>query len=305
MGLNVGDIVARKSYNHDVFFKVVEIINSETGETKAKLRGLDVRLFADSPLEDLVKVEGEHIREYRRRFINKNNECLRKIFARRVKQQAVNVIQENSKLPRGFFEMPGRVLHIDGNLEYLKLCMAVYEQMGIKARGIHIPEDEQPAAVPELLNSSKPDILVLTGHDGIIKSTEAVSDLNNYHNSKYFVEGVKAAREIECDMDNLIIFAGACQSYYEALLSAGANYASSPRRVFIHAFDPVYIAEKIAFTHISQTISINEVIDSTITGTDGLGGIETRGKYRKGFPKSPYLSQTGEVEYNGMSLPKG
>ena len=28
----------------------------------------------------------------------------------------------------------------------------------------------------------------------------------------------------------LAIFAGACQSYYEAIMAAGANFASSPRK---------------------------------------------------------------------------
>ncbi|MHB9094776.1 MAG: sporulation peptidase YabG [Eubacteriales bacterium] len=286
--LNIGDIVARKSYNNDVFFKIVEMVKTDSGQVKARLRGLDVRLLADSPLEDLTKVEGEHIREYRKKFIRQNNDSLKKIFSRRAKDQGLKLLRLEDKFQGDFFEMPGRVLHIDGNLEYLNLCIEIYEQLGIKSKGIHIPENEQPASVPELLKENSPDILVLTGHDGIIKSTERYSDIENYHNSKYFVEAVRAARRIECNRDNLIIFAGACQSHYEAILSAGANYGSSPMRVFIHAFDPVFIVEKIAFTPISQIISINEVIDSTITGIDGLGGIETRGKYRKGFPKSPY-----------------
>ena len=33
----------------------------------------------------------------------------------------------------------------------------------------------------------------------------------------------------------LIIVAGACQSHFEALLQAGANFASSPGSVLIHA----------------------------------------------------------------------
>lgn len=288
MGLTIGDIVARKSYNKDVFFKVEGIIETETGELIAKLRGLDVRLLADSPVEDLMKVEKSHVREYRKKFIKLNNECLRKIMDRRTKDGGLNGFRANVKPEQSFFEMPGRTLHIDGNLEYLNLCITIYEQMGIKAEGYHVSEKDQPATVPELLKKVKPDILVLTGHDGIIKSSEGFSDLSNYHNSKYFVEGVKAAREFESDKDNLIIFAGACQSHFEALLSFGANFASSPLRVFIHAFDPVFIVEKIAFTPINEIISTVELVDSTITGTEGIGGIETRGKYRRGFPKLQY-----------------
>ena len=292
MNLNIGDIVARKSYNGDVFFKVEELVKTGSGQIKAKLRGLDVRLMADSPVEDLIKVRHEHMREYRKIFIENNNDKLRKIFARRAKDKGFAMTRAVDNSPDDFFEIPGRVLHVDGNLEYLNLCMAIYDQLGVHAKGVHVPENEQPASVPELLKEFSPDVLVLTGHDGIIKkTTEAFSDVDNYHNSKYFVEAVKAARRVECNRDNLIIFAGACQSYYEAIIDAGANYASSPKRVFIHAFDPVFIVEKIAFTPISQIILINEVIDSTITGTEGVGGIDTRGKFRKGFPKSSYLSQ--------------
>ena len=285
---NIGDIVARKSYNRDIFFKVVDLVENGTGKTSAKLRGLDVRLMADSPVDDLIKVGSDHLKEYRKNFIRQNNDNLKKIFSRREKDRGPQMFRSAETLPGDFFEVPGRVLHIDGNLEYLNLCLGIYEQLSINSKGIHIPENEQPTSVPELLKKYEPDILVLTGHDGIIKSTDAYSDLNNYHNSKYFVESVRAARGVENDKDQLIIFAGACQSHYEAILAAGANYASSPKRVLIHAFDPVFIVDKIAFTPINEIISINDVIDSTITGTEGLGGIETRGKYRRGFPKSPY-----------------
>lgn len=187
-----------------------------------------------------------------------------------------------------FFDVPGRVLHLDGAEEYLDLCMSLYNQLGIKAEGIHIPEKDQAASVPGLLKAYKPDILILTGHDGIIKSRDGYTNLNNYHNSKHFVEAVREARKYEFNKDNLIIFAGACQSHYEALITSGANFASSPKRVLIHAFDPVFVVQKIALTPITRVTSIYEVIDSTITGAEGIGGIETRGIYRKGFPKASY-----------------
>lgn len=99
---------------------------------------------------------------------------------------------------------------------------------------------------------------------------------------------MKIARTFEKNLDDLIIFAGACQSYYEALLEAGANFASSPRRVLIHAYDPVFVMEKIAYTSIFDPIALKEIIAGTITGFDGIGGLETRGKYRLGVPKSQY-----------------
>lgn len=69
----------------------------------------------------------------------------------------------------------------------------------------------------------------------------------------------------------------------------GANFASSPSRVLIHCLDPVFICEKIAYTRIDQVVSITDAIDNTITGIKGIGGLQTRGKYREGYPKSSYI----------------
>lgn len=42
-----------------------------------------------------------------------------------------------------------------------------------------------------------------------------------------------------------VIFAGAYQSRYKTLIDARANFASSPRRVFIRIFDPVLVIKKL------------------------------------------------------------
>ena len=41
---------------------------------------------------------------------------------------------------------------------------------------------------------------------------------------------------VERNKNKLAIFAGACQSYYEEIMNAGANFASSPGRIFIDFF---------------------------------------------------------------------
>ncbi|MCX7749088.1 MAG: hypothetical protein N2645_19685 [Clostridia bacterium] len=49
----IGDIVARKSYQHDILFKIVDIV--ERGDEKNYiLKGLGYRIQADAPGEDLV-----------------------------------------------------------------------------------------------------------------------------------------------------------------------------------------------------------------------------------------------------------
>ncbi|WP_305791394.1 sporulation peptidase YabG, partial [Desulfocucumis palustris] len=178
--------------------------------------------------------------------------------------------------------------HIDGDKEYLDLCMTTYKQLNIPCHGYHIDEDKQADQLMKILVEHRPDMLVLTGHDGLVKGAKDYKDINSYHNSRHFIKSVKVARTFEKSLDDLIIFAGACQSHYEALLGAGANFASSPKRVLIHAYDPVFVMEKIAYTSIYDPIALKDVISGTITGFDGVGGLETRGKYRLGVPKSPY-----------------
>jgi spore coat assembly protein len=49
--------------------------------------------------------------------------------------------------------------------------------------------------------------------------------------------------------------------------------------------DPACIAIKTAYTSFKETINVMDVINNTISGIQGIGGIETRGSYRVGLPK--------------------
>jgi spore coat assembly protein len=290
----VGDIVGRISHGSDVLFKVMDIIEGPDGST-ALLRGLDIRLYADAPVADLEKKNPSDISKSRQEFIKKNSECMRRIFERRVVDKSrsflrggVTVKNPTKADDPEYFEIPGSVLHLDGDKDYLDLCMTTYSQLSIPAHGFHVPEEKQPQVVVDYLKEYTPDILVMTGHDGLIRNNGDFKELKNYRNSPYFVEAVRKARAFDPGRDDLIIFAGACQSHYEALIAAGANFASSPQRVLIHAFDPVFIVEKLAYSSIYDTLTVKDIISNTITGMDGVGGIETRGCFRLGYPKSPY-----------------
>ena len=126
-----------------------------------------------------------------------------------------------------------------------------------------------------------PDILVITGHDGMIKKGTDYNDVYNYKNSKHFIETVKDARRYDRKFHKkLVIFAGACQSYFEALMLAGANYASSPARILINYIDPIIIAEKVATTSEYKYISIDEVTSLLKDGKKAVGGIGSRGKMK-------------------------
>lgn len=287
--IKVNDLVGRKSYGCDLYFKVLNIFSDDNGQEQAYLKGLDLRLFATAPVADLCKLEPAQITAHWYNFMTKNHDQLKRIYQRR-QQNQLKCLNRSIGLANKIesFDVPGTVVHVDGDNDYLKLCLTTYRQLNISAHGYNIEEKEQPKKILAILTRHRPDILVITGHDGMAKGIKDFSDLNNYHSSKYFVATIKIARQYEKSRDDLVIFAGACQSHYEAILEAGANFASSPRRILIHAFDPVFVVEKIAYTSIYDPIPIKDVIASTISGFDGIGGVETRGKYRLGIPKSPY-----------------
>jgi spore coat assemly protein len=280
----VGEIVGRKSYGMDILFKIVEI-DEKNG--RALLKGLHMRLLADSKLADLDYPNSGQLQEHRSKSAEAQKDCVRKIFRRRTLERE-KLRGKSGIAPDEFFEMPGKILHLDGDQEYLEECVTAYSSLGLQVVGRFVAEKKQPEAVWSLLHEHRPDILVLTGHDAYLKNNKSFQHLDSYRNSRYFVEATRKARQYEPGKDDLIIFAGACQSHYEALLEAGANFASSPQRVLIHALDPVFIMEKVAFTTINSTVNIYEVIQHTITGLDGIGGVETRGKFRLGLPRSPY-----------------
>ena len=50
MNLKIGDIVSRKSYHNDILFKIIDITDDVV-----TLKGVDLRLYADSDISDLKK----------------------------------------------------------------------------------------------------------------------------------------------------------------------------------------------------------------------------------------------------------
>ena len=304
--MKIGDIVVRKSYGGDITFKIIDIITDGNNDLYL-LKGINLRIEADSLSEDLQLVSENRISEIDKVFNKKVNASIKKVLMNRIKGikgyrgTAIDITgrikdsqlkEERYKEYKNkdmIFGRPGKILHVDGDAEYLEVCLKTYKQFSLEAVGRIISEKDQPDQIVNLVKEIKPDIVVITGHDGMVKGITDYVNLNNYRNSKYFVESVIALRAYNSNYDDLVIFAGACQSCYEALLDAGANFASSPNRVLIHCLDPVLVAEKIAYTNVENVVAIEDVIQNTITGLKGIGGLQTRGKYREGFPKSQYI----------------
>lgn len=254
MNIEKGSIVTRKSYNNDVVFIVTDINNNI-----AMLKGTDVRLYADSPLEDLVLSE---------------------------RHDEYNPPVEFSEMNRDeYFYMPGKILHIDGDEDYLEKSLYFYKKAGVMAIGKRIKESDVPVVLGKLLCEIKPDILVITGHDAFYEKQGSSNNINNYKNSKYFVKSVQVAREYEKSHEKLVIIAGACQSDYEDIIKSGANFASSPKRVNIHALDPAVIAVNVAMTDKNTNINIKELLSKTKYGKNGIGGLVGSGMMYIGYPR--------------------
>ena len=259
MKFMIGDVVTRKSHNNDILFKIIEI-DSDI----AYLKGLDVRLVADSLITDLVKV------------VDKEDDDLYQDDTVLTKRAISNLNLDRSE----YFYLPGKILHIDADNDYLQRCIKFYSDVKVEAYGINLKEADVSQEIINSLTLYKPNIVVITGHDAYFKNKN-----NEYQNSEYFIEAVQKAREYEASQDKLIIIAGACQSNYEELIKAGANFASSPKRVNIHALDPAIVASSIALAPKNKEIDLIPLLEKTKYGTDGMGGIITNGTMYVGFPR--------------------
>ncbi|MFR2787326.1 MAG: sporulation peptidase YabG [Clostridia bacterium] len=269
-----GDIVVRKSYNKDILFNVKRIYKINN-EEMAILTGITKRVEADSKIEDLEIVEKEIVNEKLNRIQakidTKINETVNKYKNKKIKVRDYANIKEEI--------ITGKILHLDGDKKYSQKAYIQYKKMGLNAIVKNIPEYKQPTLVYKLLKIYTPDILVITGHDGIIKKAKDYNNIYNYRNSKYFIETVKEARRYdEANGNKLVIFAGACQSYYEALILAGANFASSPARILIDFIDPIIVAEKVAYTERYKYITIEDIERELRDGRRGIDGIGANGK---------------------------
>ena len=257
MPFKIGDLVTRNSYHNDVIFKITDI-----DDDIAILTGINMRLCADSQLNDLAKVD---------EIKNDDNDLLNRFGDMHLNRNE-------------YFYLPGKILHIDGDKEYLDRCMKFYDKINIKAKGVKLKENDIKDEIPKLLDEYKPDILVITGHDAYYKRMGDEEDSKNYKNTINFVKAVREARK-KASQNELIIIAGACQSNYEELIKAGANFASSPKRVNIHALDPAIIASSVALSDRNKPIDLLSILEKTKYGKDGMGGIITNGTMYVGYPR--------------------
>lgn len=63
---------------------------------------------------------------------------------------------------------------------------------------------------------------------GMVKNGENYADIYNYRNSRYFINAVVEARKRS--NKDIVIFAGACQSFFEAIMAARGKFCFIPSK---------------------------------------------------------------------------
>ncbi len=96
----ISQLVGRKSYDCDVVFVVAAIEERENGQY-AILYGRDVRLVADAPVEERLAKADRQTHEMK-------------------ENRAKAAAEKERKTDALSFHLPGRVLHLDGDEQYLK-----------------------------------------------------------------------------------------------------------------------------------------------------------------------------------------
>lgn len=196
MKIKKGDIVGRKSYGKDIFFIVDKILKTRLNKEFAILKGLNIRIMADSPIEDLEIIEKEEVI---------NSIKLLEIDIERRIAKNINFAKNNKLIRQKLYT--GKILHLDGDRKYSEKSAKYYNKMGLDAVVKNIAENRQAKVVVPLLNKFNPDILIVTGHDAMLKNGTNYNNIYNYRNSRHFINTVKEARKWGMNSDKLVIFA--------------------------------------------------------------------------------------------------
>lgn len=147
-----GDIVSRNSYKNDIMFEIKRILKLSGGNKIAILKGIDVRVEADAPIDDLQIISREE-------KINRERELEKRIL-KKVECERVECTSRRKEIIH-----TGKILHLDGDKRYSEKSIMYYKKMRLNAIVKNIPENKQPKAVYRLLTIYNPEILVITGHD--------------------------------------------------------------------------------------------------------------------------------------------
>lgn len=100
-----GDIVSRNSYGNDIIFEVKRIIRLADKKEIVILRGIDVRIEADAPVEDL-RILSKEEREKREKELEER-------IIKKIEREKIKIENRRKEVV-----YTGRILHLDGDTHY-------------------------------------------------------------------------------------------------------------------------------------------------------------------------------------------
>src|SRR5699024_11919794 len=161
MNFTAGERVTRKSHNHDLLFRIAAI----SGDT-AILHGEDMRLAADAPLDDLVRI-GKRDLKILKQKIKEQEASSYRLFRQDyqlMKDKREYQSGDGYQHTAGFFQLPAKVLHVDGDRTYLRKCTELYNRVGLEVHGVYVDEKEMMHKVSSLLDDFQTDFFVFMGY---------------------------------------------------------------------------------------------------------------------------------------------
>ena len=200
MTIKRGDIVGRISYGKDILFIVDKIITIPKTEKLVILKGLNCRIEADSYINDLELID--------KAAVNKEIKLYQEDINKRINEVKLEVNPKRQKV------YTGKILHLDGDRKYAEKSARYYNKIGLNGIVKNIPENRQSSVILSLLNKYNPDILIITGHDAMLKNGSNYSNIYNYRNSRHFINTVKEARKWGKTSDKLVIFARCMPKFF-------------------------------------------------------------------------------------------
>ena len=165
-----------------MFFIVDKILKSRNNNEFAILKGLDIRIMADSPMEDLEVISKEQV-----------------VNSIKLSEIELQKRIESNRLIKSFIRQrvyTGKILHLDGDRKYSEKSSRYYNKIGLNAIVKNIAENRQAKVVIPLLNKYNPDILIITGHDAMIKRGSNYNNIYNYRNSRSFYKHCKRSKKV-------------------------------------------------------------------------------------------------------------
>ena len=117
MSLKKGDVVGRISYEKDVYFTIDRILTSSINKQIAILKGINVRVVADSDVKDLELINKKElvnsIKKYDLDFENRVSKYTKYLTRQKI--------------------YTGKILHLDGDRKYSEKSLRYYNKMGLNA----------------------------------------------------------------------------------------------------------------------------------------------------------------------------